>query len=132
MENFDDKYRKKNPFTVPDGYFEELTGRIMKNVDRKKMEVRPKGGRIVRFCSGLAAVLVLSLIVTRVLYTVIAGADKGAGEVVREEVSEEVFLIPEETEEDIFDSYFNPTGDEIIEYLATEADNYDLMYAGIY
>ena len=32
----------------------------------------------------------------------------------------------------IFDSHFNPTNEEIIEYLTTEVDSYDLIYAGIY
>ena len=36
MENFDDKYKKRNPFTVPEGYFEGLTGRIMDR-DRKSV-----------------------------------------------------------------------------------------------
>ena len=35
MENFDDKYKKKNPFTVPEGYFDELTGRITGRIEKK-------------------------------------------------------------------------------------------------
>jgi len=34
--------------------------------------------------------------------------------------------------EDIFDSQFNPTNEEIIEYLASEVDNYEMILAGIY
>ena len=34
MENFDDKYKKKNPFTVPEGYFDELTGRITGRIEK--------------------------------------------------------------------------------------------------
>ena len=36
MENFDDKYKKKNPFTVPEGYFDELTGRITGRIEKQK------------------------------------------------------------------------------------------------
>ena len=35
MENFDDKYKKKNPFTVPEGYFDELTGRKTERSEKK-------------------------------------------------------------------------------------------------
>ena len=35
-------------------------------------------------------------------------------------------------EDDIFDSEFNPTSDEIIEYLATEIDDYELILANVY
>ena len=35
MENFDDKYKKKNPFTVPEGYFDELTGRITGRIEKQ-------------------------------------------------------------------------------------------------
>lgn len=124
MENFDDQYQKKNPFTVPEGYFEGLTGQIMEKVEKKA--VKPGIGRIFKFCLGLTAIFVLALVVMQVLYPVIGGEEGGR------EQTEEMAYVSEMAEEDIFDSYFNPTSDEIIEYLATEVDNYDLMYAGIY
>ena len=38
MENFDDKYKKKSPFTVPEGYFDKLTDRVVERVNQEKME----------------------------------------------------------------------------------------------
>lgn len=46
MENFDDKYKKKNPFTVPDGYFDNLTERLMKRVGE---EEKAKKKSVMRF-----------------------------------------------------------------------------------
>ncbi len=126
MENFEDKYKKKNPFTVPEGYFEEVTDRIMEKVEKKA--VKPKIGWTVKSYLGLAAIFVLALMMVQVLYPVITGEERGA----HREQAEEMAYVPDAVEEDIFDSYFNPTSDEIIEYLAAEVDNYDLMYAGIY
>ncbi len=128
MENFDDKYKKKNPFTVPEGYFEGLTDQVMEKVEKKKKAVEPKIGRTLKSYLGLAAIFVLALMVVQVLYPMLTDEERGQ----REERTEEMAQVPEAVEEDIFDSYFNPTSDEIIEYLATEVDNYDLMYAGIY
>ncbi|MDE7374542.1 MAG: hypothetical protein K2M86_04355 [Odoribacter sp.] len=119
MENFDDKYKKKNPFTVPDGYFDDLTERVMRRVEEKKTR---KKVRFFRSYMGWAAVLVGALFVTQVLYTVIT--DRGA--------AESVAYGADGGEKNIFDSHFNPTSDEIIEYLASEMDDCEWMIAGIY
>lgn len=121
MENFDEKYEKKNPFAVPDGYFDDLTERVMRRVEEKKPE--KKGAvRFFRSYTGWVAVFVGALIVAQVLYTVIAGRES----------AESVVYGAESAEKDIFDSHFNPTSDEIIEYLASEVDSYEWMIAGIY
>lgn len=119
MENFDDKYEKKNPFAVPDGYFDDLTERVMRRVEEKKSR---KKVRFIHSYMGWVAVFVGALIVTQVLYTVIAG---------REPVESAVYGA-ESGEKNIFDSHFNPTSDEIIEYLASDLDGYEWMIAGIY
>ncbi len=36
------------------------------------------------------------------------------------------------TEENVFDARFNPTNEEIIEYLFSEMDSYELLYAENY
>ena len=49
MENFDDKYKKKNPFTVPDGYFDNLTERLMKRVGEEEKAKKNLPESIVPF-----------------------------------------------------------------------------------
>lgn len=119
MENFDDKYKKKNPFAVPDGYFDDLTERVMRRVEEKKSR---KKVRFSRSYAGWAAVFVGALFVVQVLYTVTVGR----------QLREPAVYGVESGEKDIFDSHFNPTSDEIIEYLASEEDGYEWMLAGIY
>lgn len=128
MENFDDKYKKKNPFTVPDHYFDGLTERVMKRVGEEEKAKKKGFVRFFRPYMGWAAIFVIALIVAQVLHSVVdyqplLKADKMTGQVA---------YVPESMEEDIFDSHFNPTSEEIIEYLASEVDNYELMIAGIY
>ena len=128
MENFDDKYKKKNPFTVPDGYFDNLPERLMKCVgeeEKAKKKVLcvffpPFMGRVAVFVSGL--------VIVQLLYTV--AIDRKL--LKSGDLAEQVVYVPESMDEDIFDSHFNPTNDEIIEYLVAETDNYEWMIAGIY
>lgn len=124
MENFDDKYKKKNPFTVPEGYFDGLTDQVVKRMEDQKRSEKTKVFRIVRPYLGLAGVLVLALLVIQAIFPLITDRSQ----MLVKENSE----MAETPEEDIFDSQFNPTSEEIIEYLASEVNNYELMYAEIY
>ena len=110
MENFDDKYKKKNPFTVPEGYFDELTGRITGRIEKQK-EVKKSSS--------------LALMVVQILFP-------GAKNTDLPDIEGENAIVQEMEAEDIFDSQFNPTNEEIIEYLASEVDNYEMILAGIY
>lgn len=130
MDNFDDKYKKKNPFTVPEGYFEGLTDRITANIEKKqKLPTKQKPGliRLIKPYMGLAALFLLALLVIQVLFPLVVDksqfikTDRGMAVQSQEMVNE-----------DIFDSEFNPTTEEIIEYLTLEADSYDFLYAGNY
>lgn len=128
MENFDDKYKEKSPFTVPDGYFDKLTDRIM---DRVQQEEKPQKVRFIQIIKpylGLAAIFLIALMVVQVVLPRMVDKNKmllkDGEQVVQQAVSTE--------NEVVFDSHFNPTSDEIIEYLTTEVDSYELMYAGIY
>lgn len=128
MENFDDKYKKKNPFRVPEHYFDDLTERVMNRVEEEEKAKKKGFVRFFRPYMGWVAVFVTVLVLAQLLYTVVADRQllkSGAP-------TEQVAFVPDSAEEDIFDSHFNPTNDEIIEYLATEVDNYELMIAGIY
>ena len=102
MENFDDKYKKKNPFTVPEGYFDELTGRITGRIEKQKEVKKSSSLRGLKPYMGLP------------------------------DIEGENAIVQEMEAEDIFDSQFNPTNEEIIEYLASEVDNYEMILAGIY
>ena len=56
MENFDDKYKKKNPFTVPEGYFDELTGRITGRIEKQEEEVKKVLSSRLKPYMGLVAI----------------------------------------------------------------------------
>lgn len=128
MDNFDVKYKKKNPFTVPEGYFDGLTDQIMQRVEKQKEPRRPRFLQVLRPYMGVAAIFILALLIIQAVMPLVV--DKG--QLFPRDTVEQVMMTPEEFEEDIFDSHFNPTSDEIIEYLASEVDNYELMYAGVY
>ena len=125
MDDFSDKYRKKNPFSVPDGYFDNLTERIVKQVKKQeKAEKNSSPLRKVRLYMGVAAGFLLALFVLQILLW-------GIQDYSQKERQENSQLVVEMEEEDIFDSHFNPTTEEIIEYLVAESDNYDLILATI-
>lgn len=126
MENFDDKYKKKNPYTVPEGYFESLDERIMHQMGQQEKRSRK---RLVQWKPYLqvAAAFVIALLVVQFLMP--AARDKGQGWL---KGRENVVQAQDTVEEDIFDSQFNPTNEEIIEYLASEVDSYEWLYAGVY
>jgi len=123
MDNFSDKYKeKKNPFSVPDGYFDDLTERVMQRIEEKPQKVRFL--TLVRPYLGLAAIFVLALVIAQVVLPGVVDKKqilvKDRGQVVQ---------FQETAEEDIFDSHFNPSNEEIIEYLTIEVDEYELLYA---
>lgn len=128
MDNLNDKYNeKKNPFSVPEGYFDGLTDRMM---DKLKEEQRPQRVRLIQLIRpylGLAAIFVLALLVIQLVFPLVVNKNqlivKNDGQIMQ---------VQEEIEEDIFDSHFNPSNEEIIEYLASEVDEFELAYADLY
>ena len=128
MENMNEKYKEKNPFAVPDGYFDGLTERIMELTDNKKDVRKPRLLQVSRPYIGIAAMFVVMMGIMHVVVPMTMERNQTAsGEAVAHSTLEDELL-----EEDIFDSEFNPTSDEIIEYLATEIDNYELILADVY
>lgn len=128
MENMNEKYREKNPFTVPDGYFDGLTERIMKLTETKKEVYKPSLLQVLRPYIGIAAMFVVIVGVMHIVVPMAMEQNQASlKDAVAQGVSEDELL-----EENIFDSEFNPTSDEIIEYLATEIDCYELMLADVY
>lgn len=130
MENFDDKYKKKSPFTVPEGYFDKLTDRVVERVDQEKKAQKPRFIQIIKPYMGLAAIFLLALLVVQVIFPHVV--DKNKMLLKDGEQIEQTQQTANTDNEIIFDSHFNPTNDEIIEYLTTEVDSYELIYAGIY
>lgn len=130
MENIDDKYKKKSPFTVPEGYFDKLTDRIADRVQEEKKPQKVRFIQIVKPYMGLAAIFMLAFLVVQVVFPHFIDPNKM---ILKEgETVEQTQQAVATDNEIIFDSYFNPTNEEIIEYLTTEIDSYDLIYAGIY
>lgn len=130
MENKDDKYKKKSPFTVPEGYFDKLTDRIAERVQEEKKPQKVRFIQIVKPYMGLAAIFMLAFLVVQVVFPHFIDPNKM---ILKEgETVEQTQQAVATDNEIIFDSYFNPTNEEIIEYLTTEVDSYDLIYAGIY
>lgn len=129
MDNFNDKYKKKNPFTVPEGYFEGLNEQIISRLEKQEKLQNPGIVQIFKPYMGLVAVFVVALLVVQALMPLVVEKDH---KLIPKNAGEEMAQVTDSLEEDIFDSHFNPTSEEIIEYLASEMDNYELMYAGIY
>lgn len=124
MDNLDEKYKSKNPFTIPEGYFESLGDRVM---ERVKEENKPKQVSVLRALKpylGLAGLFVFAMLVVQFLLPRLVDEDR----MLAKKVDPEVVAVPEE-EENIFDADFNPSREEIIEYLSQEADVTEFLYA---
>lgn len=125
MEEFDDKYKKKNPFSVPEDYFDTLEKRI---TDRITSEEKPQKERFITMLKpyiGLVAIFLLAIFVVQVILPHVVNPDK-----MLKRDGEQVITTNEvvvETEE--LNAAFDPTSDEIIEYLALEVDDYELLFA---
>lgn len=124
MDNLDEKYKSKNPFTTPEGYFESLGDRVMSRV---KEEDKPKRVSVLQTLKpylGLAGLFVFAMLVVQFLLPRLVDEDR----MLAKKVDQEVVASPEE-EENIFDADFNPSREEIIEYLSQEADVTEFLYA---
>lgn len=128
MENFDDKYKKKNPFTVPDEYFNGLEDRIMQRIEKQPHRPKTKFMQIVTPYLGLAAIFLIALFVLQVFLPSVIDKDQ---KIVQQNSQIARTQVEETDDVDIFDSRFNPTSEEIIEYLTSEVDSYELI-AGVY
>lgn len=129
MENFDGKYERKNPFSVPDHYFDRLTDEVMERVKEEKKAPKIGWVTLLKPYLGLAAVFLLALFVVQVILPHFIDDSRmlkkeGKETIISEEVSKAE--VPE------LDSTFNPSSEEILEYLSTEVSDYDLIYAELY
>lgn len=131
MDNFDNKYKKKNPFSVPDGYFDEITEQILSRVKEEEKPQKVKFLQILKPYLGLVGIFALALFVVQAIFPLFVDENK-----MLLKNGDEVVQVQETTSgassEEIFDSNFNPTNEEIIEYLASKVDSYELFYAELY
>ena len=100
MNEMTDKYEQKNPFSVPEGYFDSLEDRIMIRVRKEERSRRARLLRVFKPFMGWAA---LVAVVVLVMVTVLPARNEGIAETQ-------------------LDADFNPTTEEILEYLAGEVD----------
>ena len=128
MENFDDRYKRKNPFSVPERYFEQLDKRIERRIEVEKRPQKVPLVTLLKPYVGLVAIFLLALFVVQVVLPHVVDKDRmlardGKEVTARQENKVETFE---------FDAGFNPTDEEILEYLSTEVSDYELLYADLY
>lgn len=125
MDNLDEKYKSKNPFTVPDGYFDTLEDRVMSRV---KENEKPKQTSLLLTLKpylGLAALFAFAMVIVQLVLPGLVDEDR-----MLMKKGEHPEVIASQTEdENIFDADFNPSREEIIEYLSQETDPLEFLYA---
>lgn len=128
MRNQEEEYNRKNPFTVPDGYFETLDERIMSRVKKEARPSREKWLRVMRPYFGLAGVFVFAMLMVHwVLPQAFPVKEKQEVETV--DFFWQTLVEGQDVE---FDEDFNPTEEEIIEYLTQEMETSEFYWiAGV-
>lgn len=122
MDNLNEKYRSKNPFAVPDGYFESLGDRVMERVKEAGIPKRASTLQILKPYLGLAGVFVFTMVIMQLLLPRLIDENRMLAK--KEQKAQAV-----QEEESIFDTDFDPSREEIIEYLSQESDVTDFLYA---
>lgn len=129
MDNFDDKYRKKNPFSVPEGYFEHLTDQVLEKIKEEEKPQKVSFVQLLKPYMGLAAIFLLAFVIVQFVVPHFIDNNK----MLKKVNTEMVAGIEENTSDNlVLDGSFNPTSEEILEYLSTEVSDYDLIYAELY
>ena len=125
MDNLDEKYKSKNPFTVPDRYFDTLGDRVMDRIKDEEGKTRKTSlFQTLNPYLGLAGLFVFVMIVVRLLIPNLVDENR-----TRLKNGEQANLAAQTENENISDSDFNPSREEIIEYLSQEADPIEFLYA---
>lgn len=122
MEDLNERYNKKNPFSVPENYFDSLEDRIIKRIEEEKKPQRPNLVRLLRPFMGLAALFLMAMLIVQLVLPRFIDQNRMLLKVGESPV--EVTVKSFETE---LDTDFNPTREEIIEYLSQEVDFPDLL-----
>ncbi|GHU60742.1 hypothetical protein FACS1894121_1320 [Bacteroidia bacterium] len=127
MEHIDEKQEKRLPFAVPTGYFEGLEDKIQEKIIQHQA---PQKKRIMSLISpylGLAAAFVLLFSLIQVMLPLFVDTNNVWQEKTMETADVQV------SEEDAvkLDFTFDPSSEEIYEYLAVEMKDFYQLYAGL-
>ncbi|MDR0982097.1 MAG: hypothetical protein LBM07_02480 [Culturomica sp.] len=128
MEKFEND---NNPFKVPEGYFESLDEKIMKRVTGKPEKQRIKLSNILMPYAGLAAIFIMAFLLVQVIGNNFADESRMLQnpEFVKATTTATFEVDAGKVS---LDNNFNPSSEDICEYLSTEITNYDLLFAELY
>ena len=124
MDNLDETYRSKNPFSVPDGYFDSLEERVMERVKENGKPKRAGALQMLKPYLGLAGLFVFAMLFVQFLLPRLVDDNEMLAK-----KTEQKAPAAQEEDEYIFDTDFDPSREEIIEYLSQESDVADFLYA---
>lgn len=125
MDNLDEKYKSKNPFTVPDRYFDTLGDRVMDRIKDEDGKTRKTSlFQTLKPYLGLAGLFAFAMIVVQLLVPNLVDENR-----MLLKNGEQANMTAQAEDENIFDADFNPSREEIIEYLSQETDPIEFLYA---
>lgn len=117
---------RQHPFRVPDGYFDTLEDRVMARMksETTKTPRRLTALRVLKPVWGIVAMFVMATIVTQWVAPRLMDPSRMI-------LHPGVPAVQEQADGSVqLDADFNPTREEIIEYLAQEADVTELLLTG--
>ncbi len=127
MAELKDKLKEKTPFMVPEGYFDNLADRIIENVEQEEKKEKVRMLPIMKSFLWMAASFLFILTIGKLMVPYFADpSQKLSGNVVAQSgVGDNA------KEESTFDftGDFEPSVDEIIEYLSEEGVDGELLVA---
>ena len=125
MDNFDEKFKSKNQFTVPDRYFDTLGDRVMARLKDEDGKTRKTSlFQTLKPYLGLAGLFAFAMIVVQLLVPNLVDENR-----MLLKTGEQANMMTQAEDENIFDADFNPSREEIIEYLSQETDPIEFLYA---
>ena len=125
MDNLDEKYKSKNPFSVPDRYFDTLGDRVMDRIKDEEGKTRETSSfQTLKPYLGLAGLFAFAMIVIQLLVPNLVDENR-----MLSKNGEQANMTAQAEDENIFDTDFNPSREEIIEYLSQETDPIEFLYA---
>jgi hypothetical protein len=127
MTELKDKLKEKTPFRVPDGYFDNLTDRIIDNVEQEEKKEKIRMLPVMKSFLWMAASFLFIFTLGKLIIPHFADpSQKLSGDVVAQNG-----VVDTAKEESVFDftGNFEPSVDEIIEYLSEEGIDGELLVA---
>ena len=122
MNELDENKMRKNPFVVPEGYFEDLTDRVMDECRSQKAKKKTGLMHVLYPYIGFAAVFIVGMLVADAFLPQKTSSADAVTLMAHEDDSSEVK----------FDESFKPTDEEILEYLQEDIYAYRMILAEIY